>query len=146
MILKDTCKIDLDVVLLRLGYSISIINSISAEKIDCFEVLRKLHTYRKCNRSGCFQVFQEINNEGSCCQYHPGRMKGLSLSCCRKKNFNEKGCKCTYHDGSFFDTVYSKRELDKLPTISPPSTPLIHTNDRINVNDIEIKLPKIQIS
>lgn len=153
MILKDTCKIDLDIILLRLGYPISQINSISAEKIDVFEVLRKLHSDRKCSRSGCFQSFKEINNDVGCCSYHPGRMKGMSLSCCRKKNFNEKGCKCSYHDGSFYDTVYSKRE-ELLPIISPQlnnkpqvvTLPPQHATNKIeNMNNIECKLPKIQI-
>ena len=137
LVLKDICKVNLDIVLLRLGYSVIIANSL--QQINCFEVFRKLHAYRKCTRSGCFQSFQEINNHNKSCCYHTGRIKGQSLSCCRKKHFSDEGCKQSFHDGAFYDTVYSKRE--ELPQLSSPER--ITSRDYIVDENVELKLPKI---
>ena len=140
LVLKDICKDNLDTVLLRLGYSQTIIAN-SLQAIDCFEIFRKLHAYRKCTRSGCLQKFQEINNNNKSCSYHTGRLKGQSLSCCRKKHFSDIGCKRSYHDGAFYDTVYSTRE-ELLPQLSPQERTTSNSKD-FKVDDNELKLPKI---
>lgn len=153
LVLKDICKDNLDTVLLRLGYSVIIANSL--QQIDCLEVIRKLHAYRKCTRSGCLQKFQEITNDYKSCSYHTGRIKGQSLSCCRKKNFSCTGCKLSYHDGAFYDTVYSTRE-EFLPQLSPQERTTSNSKDfkvvdnettrrfkSTSSNDNSLQLPKI---
>lgn len=149
MIVKSTLTVEIDTVLLRLGYSISIINNLSADKVDCIELLAKLHLPRKCSRSGCFQIFKEIDNSSSSCRFHSGRMKGLSgLSCCRSKSFTSAlGCKISHHDGSFFDTVYSVRE--ELPIVNKNQSEVNKTKNKVLINTKiggEIKLPKINIA
>jgi len=147
LVLKDICKDNLDSVLLRLGYSVIIANSL--QQIDCFEVFRKLHASRKCTRSGCLQQFQEIRNNNKSCCYHSGRIKGQSLSCCRKKHFSDEGCKLSYHDGAFYDTVYSARLELPLITERPISNSREckvdenETTRKFSSNDNVTKLPKI---
>lgn len=75
------------------------------------DLYKQLHLTKKCTRSGCLKHFREINNHGYACQYHSGHMKpSRTLSCCRASSFKSPGCKSTWHDGFFFEMVYSKRQ------------------------------------
>jgi len=87
----------------------------SASKYDYIDIFAKMHTMKKCSRSGCFKMFNEATNSTECCYYHPGKLRtaGYStscLTCCRSKSFSAPGCRRGRHEGAFYSFVYSKRE------------------------------------
>lgn len=115
---NDDALHKMDDLLLRLGYGVT-------QKIcdiDELDLLRRYYSKKKCSRSGCQVTFKEADWAVSTCQYHSGRLiHGGVLSCCRKK-FKDLGCKVsTFHDGSFFDAAYSKREDDEIIPIQKPT-------------------------
>ena len=81
--------------------------------INQLELMKELFKDRKCGRSGCCSVYREINNNKEACTYHSGTLRaGIKLSCCRAKNFRAPGCKHGFHNGTFFNVLYSARPED----------------------------------
>lgn len=97
------------------------------------QAVARLYVWKKCSRSGCLQRFRELDNRAGVCSFHPGRLKGSKLTCCRASSFRAAGCKTTWHDGDVYEMVYRRREVDD--------------NEVEDVKDKEkdTKLPKIQL-
>ena len=91
----------LEAVIMRLGC-----------RLDSYGLLlvERMHVDRKCNRSGCFQPFREINNSHTACHYHKGFMRKGKLSCCQQLSFRESGCTQGFHDGSLHEHLFMARE------------------------------------
>jgi hypothetical protein len=73
-------------------------------------LLERMHVYRKCNRSGCYTTYREIDNLSTQCCYHKGVMRKGRLSCCQQTSFREKGCTYAWHDGSLHEHLFLARE------------------------------------
>lgn len=70
-------------------------------------LLKLMHDFRKCFRSGCLRVFRECDNTRSSCRFHPGKRNPRTgrLSCCRAASFSEAGCASDFHCGRVFDAI-----------------------------------------
>jgi hypothetical protein len=73
-------------------------------------LVERMHVYRKCNRSGCYTTYREIDNSSTKCCYHKGVMRKGKLSCCQQSSFREAGCTHAWHDGSLHEHLFLARE------------------------------------
>lgn len=81
---------------------------------DSFFLVRILFQKSKCNRSGCYEFYREIDNTMTSCSYHPGKyIHRRYMSCCRVTSFKFKGCKTGYHDGTFYFMLNLQRVPDQ---------------------------------
>ncbi len=102
---------DVDEIYSRLNIIYSSDNS-QACPIDNIVFMKELYRERKCGRSGCYKIYRELDNYKESCCYHPGTKRSTKLSCCKAKNFSFPGCKYGYHNGHFFNVLYSERPKD----------------------------------
>ena len=82
--------------------------------IDNISFMKELYRHRKCGRSGCYKIYREVDNYKDSCCYHPGTKRSTKLSCCKAKSFKDVGCKYSYHNGHFFNVLYSARPKDEI--------------------------------
>lgn len=88
-------------------------------------LLRSLHHFKRCSRSGCYQKYTEWDNDATQCMYHPGKLRATGyLSCCRGKGFTAPGCKTAFHDGAVYSLIHMRRDPHQSEhhesTILPP--------------------------
>lgn len=126
-LLNQTKLVDLEGALLRLN-----LRTFHDEtQLPAFNLLRELHSVRRCSRSGCYQLFREIENlqlssqeqPPNPCSYHPGILRRTTrrLSCCRQKGFDSRPCKQGVHDGGFFSAVFTARPDPQVKSRPPPT-------------------------
>ena len=115
---------------LRQNKDMESILDMMANPIDSFsglDLYARLHSQKKCSRSGCFRWFRHLDNCSHACHYHTGKMKSnKTLSCCRASSFLSPGCKRGWHDASFFEMVYRPREN---PSSSKTDVGKVNRND-----------------
>ena len=93
--------------------------------IPYLNLIGRLYCKRKCSRSGCFEMYQEISNHATACRHHSGKMRNRFLSCCRERSFRALGCKQNFHDGVLFEFIHYKREkIEEEDTLSLPKISL----------------------
>ena len=101
--------------------------------------LSRIYQQKKCCRSGCFQMFSEIQNTSKLCRFHSGKMTSVgNLSCCREKSFRVVGCKTGYHCGDFYDYVFSLRDDSKITAKTASAPAIIDTSMSLDGNGTQI--------